>query len=105
MIFAIDFDRTIMNPYDVLPGYKMGRPYKGAKEYITRLFEEGHEIVIHTRRGESEQSAKVVENWMEYFEIPFTYITNMKPDADYFIDDKAVRFRGDWEKIREFIGG
>lgn len=96
LVFAIDFDGTIHNLQDRDEGRKMGKPFPGAKTALERINEAGHTILIHTCN-----SPKVVEKWMEYFEIPFHEIwqDKGKPVADYYIDDRAIRFRENWTDI------
>lgn len=93
-VAAIDFDHTIHNPEDRERGFKMGKPFAGAKEALTRLGELGAKIVIHTCRATD--TAEHVAAWLDYFEIPYDEITALKPMADVYVDDRAVPFLGDW---------
>ena len=84
---AIDFDGVIHNPKDREEGRKMGRPFPDSKESLARLKDAGHDIILHSTKPPS-----VVANWMAYYEIPYTTIWcgNGKPQADVYIDDKAI---------------
>jgi ribonucleotide monophosphatase NagD (HAD superfamily) len=97
---AIDFDGTIMDPTNVDPGFRMGNPMAEAQEVINYLYKQNYKIIIHTNRG---NSPKHVEDWLKFYHIPFDEVTNIKPNADYFIDDKALKFEGDWSKIKAVI--
>jgi predicted phosphatase len=35
---------------------------------------------------------------MKYYEMPYHEITNVKPTASYYIDDKAIHF-DNWTKV------
>ncbi len=89
MILAIDFDNTIMNPEDVPPGYSMGNPMPGCKEVLDYYREQGHTIIVHSHRAVHPEH---IIDWLRYFKIPFDQVTNIKPNADLFIDDKAKMF-------------
>ena len=92
MILAIDFDNVIHNPRDVVPPHKMGRPLTGAVDAMRRLRNDGHIIIIHSARPP--ERAKVIADWLAHFEIPYDSIWTSpgKPVADFYLDDKAVRF-------------
>lgn len=68
---------------------------KGAKEAICRLKEAGHTLIIHTARNKFTPVAE----WFAFYGIPYSTITNIKPNADVFIDDKAITFKT-WEELR-----
>lgn len=71
----------------------MGLPIPGAVKAVRDLKSMGNQIIIFTVRGDS----KHVRDWLQYYNVPFDSVTNVKPPADVFIDDRAVGFRGDWE--------
>jgi hypothetical protein len=61
----------------------------GAEEALKVLHECGYRIIIHSVRGDRPDH---IREWMEYYHLPFNEITRVKPAADYYIDDKAIRF-------------
>ncbi len=102
---AVDFDGTIHNQEDREPGYRMGKPFPGAKWALDVLRTAGVRIVIHTLRARPSEtvdgvrwdnSAQHVKDWLDYFDIPYDEVTALKPIADAYVDDKAVPFTGDW---------
>lgn len=101
MRICVDFDGVVHNPNDKDEGYKMGKPIEGARDAILKLKNEGNEIIIFTVRG---GTPHYVAEWMNFFNIPFDEITNIKPDdVAFFIDDHGLRFEGDWTKTLEDI--
>jgi hypothetical protein len=97
---AIDFD-------GVLHGYSKGwqegviydPPKDGAKEALASLSEKFNLVVFTTR-----EDLDAVGTWLETHELsPYiTSVTNSKPLAVAYIDDRAVRFEN-WVQVTEFI--
>jgi len=109
-ILAIDFDLTIcMSDYP-----KLGPMRKGAKEAITKLYNDGFGIVINTcREGHPLSDAM---HWLKDNDIPYHYVNcnfphlieHYKADcrkisADMYIDDKGVEELPSWDKIYKII--
>lgn len=92
MKIAIDFDGVIHDYMNPKAGRRMGEPIVGAKEALTKMRADGHEIIIFTVRAKNDADTKVVHDWMIYYSIPFDTITNIKQACDVYIDDKAIRF-------------
>lgn len=87
---AVDFDHVIHNPDDVEKGYKLGKPIQGAQEALQGLHRSGAIIVIHSVWADTTQRQEAISEWMHYFSIPYDFITNIKPDCDFYIDDKSI---------------
>ena len=81
------------------PGRTMGPPIEGAKEAMDLLRAQGHRLIIHTVRG---GRPKHVEDWLDYYKIPFDVVTDIKVQADVFLDDRAIRFEN-WKDAIEKI--
>ena len=111
MILSIDFDGTIVeNSYPEIGELKLN-----AKEVITRLYNEGHFILINTCRSgiyEGDCYKFLQEN-----NIPYHYINSNLPSqielykqdcrkisADIYIDDKNLMgIPDDWDVIYTLI--
>ena len=89
MILAIDFDGTIHDWLAPKPGRRMGPPIEGAREALQAFREAGHTIIVHTVRG---GEPKHVKDWLDYYLIPYHQVTNIKPAADWYIDDRGMHF-------------
>jgi ribonucleotide monophosphatase NagD (HAD superfamily) len=89
MLVGVDFDGVI-HDQKPLPGFKMGRPIKGAREALVRMKMRGDTVVIFTYRAL--RDTKHIADWLKYFEIPYDRISNIKENFDLIIDDKAVKF-------------
>jgi len=111
MIVAIDFDGTITD--DVNGKTFNLRP--NVLKNLQRLKDMGVEIWIYSTRTNLEQKKKLSEmgidcekelfDTLEKYRIPYDKVlmpedlANGKPLADVFVDDKAIGFVGDWDKI------
>ena len=96
-VIAVDFDGVIHDFKNPVPGRRMGPPIQGAQDALNRLRAQGYEIVVFTVWGD-EKGQKTISDFMNYYDLPFDRITNIKPNADAYIDDKAVRFTS-WEDV------
>ena len=100
-IIAIDFDETIT-----------ANPEK-AKESFRELRKRGHYIVIWSTRNNPKQHGenqpKMMEEMIKYLQshnIPYDEIDDGKTGkchAQVYIDDKAIRFKNNWDEILEEI--
>lgn len=75
----------------------MGAPVEGAKEALDRLANVGHTIIIFTVMAVTENGKQAVKDWLDYYDIMYHEVTAIKPNADVFLDDKAIRFIN-WEQ-------
>jgi hypothetical protein len=99
---AVDFDGVCHDPKNVKPGYKLGQPIAGAKEALTKLREDGAIIVIHSVWADTHQQCEAISKWCRYFDIPYDFVTNIKPDCDIYIDNKGYRFEN-WSDTLDYV--
>ena len=103
----VDFDGTIIKK---APDGKF-RMHNGAKAALDQMKANGYEIIIFTSRcADSEnrnakENTAVIHNYLTKNKIPHDRITAEKISADYYIDDKAIRFVGNWDHVMEKING
>lgn len=91
MILAIDFDGVVHDHKHPIEGRRMGAPIEGAKEALQIFKRRGDRVIIFSVWGDAVRQ-KVIADWLKFYAIPHDSITNIKPMADVYIDDKAIRF-------------
>lgn len=91
-VICVDFDDVLMDTKNINPGYRLGLPIDGAVPAMHKLAAEGNTLIVFTVRGGEARSKKAVEDWLNYFNIPFSTVTNIKVRADVYIDDRGIHF-------------
>src|SRR5258708_2390703 len=98
-ILAVDFDGVIHKySHGWMDGSCYDEPMEGALEMIQKLMEAGYQIVVFTAR----QPQGDVKDWLEKYNFPVMDITNEKPMALAYIDDRAIRFTN-WRDIGNYF--
>lgn len=99
-VICLDFDGVIHDPYDRLPGYRMGKPINGSRSGIETLLSLNAVVLVHTVRAPNREAAQHVYEWMAYFEYPQLLVLPTKPRADLYVDDQSwpMRFQGWFER-------
>jgi ribonucleotide monophosphatase NagD (HAD superfamily) len=92
---AVDLDGVIHDYEHPLKGKKMGGPIEGTQDALKRLKGLGWKIIVFSVWGDQK---KTIGDFMEYYHLPYDEITNQKPVADIYLDDKAVRFTS-WKDV------
>jgi hypothetical protein len=110
MIIAVDFDGTLHT--GTYP--EIGEPRPGAREYMKKLKEDGHFLILWTCREDGVLLEAV--NWLLWQGIPFDRVNDHEPEnkaryrgttrkvyADLYIDDKQVGGLPAWEEIYRYV--
>ena len=102
MRIVIDLDGTICPIKEAGESYENLKPLPQAAERIRELRDQGHYIIILTARNmKTCQSnlGKVMKNvgrttleWLDKYGIEYDEIYFGKPNAEIYIDDRAIRF-------------
>ena len=99
--------RASQNPLDgVLDEYtgkydenKIPDIRNGAKDFIIKLSKD-YKLILFTTRESSKAKDWLIENDINQY---FSEITNIKPPAYIYLDDRALKFDGNYDKTLEEI--
>lgn len=104
---AIDFD-GVLSAYTGWKGYgaPLDPPVEGAFQAIRDYQDAGLKVTIYTTRADSIESISRIERWltqhgMEHRRSDKIEITNKKPPAILYLDDRAYLFTGIFPTIEE----
>jgi hypothetical protein len=101
-LVCVDLD-GVLNTFDGWRGADYFHPPRpGAREFLEKLNALGYEIVIFTVRWRPH-----VEQWLDengLFGL-VSRVTNEKPAAHAYVDDRAICFRGDFDSAVDQIRG
>lgn len=100
-VVAVDFDGVVHDHKNKPIHSKMGPPIEGAFHALQRL-RNGYKIVIFCVWASDPEKREVIAGWLRSYGMPFDEITNIKPHAEFYIDDKAVRFTT-WDEVLDFV--
>lgn len=102
---CVDFDKTINSYASGWTGeFLPDGPISGAREALRRLCQD-YEVVIFSCRTHNNDGivdsvqVNLMKDWLDAHEIPYhdIYVGNRKPVCELFIDDRGLRFEGDWD--------
>lgn len=113
--FDIDEKRILIDFDQVIHKYSVGwiehiiydEPIPGAKEAIQELRDLGFKVIIFTSRlsettqginteNDVNEQRKMIEEWLDKYDIEVDGITAEKLPATLYIDDRAYCFTGKW---------
>lgn len=102
---AIDFDGVVhLNHNFVNSSIIPDAPVPGAFNAIEQLRRQ-YRVVIFSCRADSPAAIDAISDWLEVNGIEVDEVTNVKPHATVYIDDRAINFAGDWQDTLEQIEG
>jgi len=80
-------------------------PIHGTAKAIEKL-RERYRVVVNSSRCRSEAGRRAIERWLTRHQIEVDEVCEHKPPAMVYVDDRGLRFEGDWNdvaaKIHEF---
>ena len=109
----IDVDETIHVYEKGWDNGKLGDVIEGSKEALKWFRDQGFKIGIYTTRlaGENtdtERLERELLDWLKLKGFEFDFVTGKKLGARFYIDNKAVHFKGNWvdtlNEVKERMG-
>lgn len=109
---AIDLDGTLAQDSGDFP--EIGMMIDGADIAMGRLKDMGYRVWVYSCRtngysreeGTTEDQYNRIQNWLEENGIPYDEIVlpeDGKIFADFYVDDKALPFRGNWDEVLDQV--
>lgn len=92
MKIAVDFDGVLYDYDGKWRGGTLPLPAVPGAVESTRILAQQHELVVYSTRGWSKKHRERMAVWLNAQGIPYHAIAAHKPNADVYIDDKALRF-------------
>lgn len=95
MRYCFDIDGTLCTNTE--GAYEEARPFPAIIDRVNRLYEEGHDILLHTARGSTTgiDWRALTEQQLSEWGVKYHVLYMGKPTADLYVDDKAVNV-SDW---------
>lgn len=113
LTLSIDLDKTLCTLKTPEQTYLDVTPLPGAVEAMQSFKNAGMYLIINTARGMATFSGNVglinkhrvpeIIEWLNKNKIPFDEIVVGKPHCDFFIDDKNIEFKNNWNEIESKI--
>lgn len=98
---CIDFDGVLATYTGWKGRHHHGKPISGAKKFLKKLEKANIDFIVHSTRGD--EPAKLWK-WFEHHHLPMPIqITHKKVIATVYVDDRAVYFSGDFEKLAKTL--
>ncbi len=110
MRIVLDLDGVICPVKDPDASYADLEPIPGSVERISELKAAGHYLIVVTARHMATCEANVGQvvkrvgrltlDWMERYGVPYDEFHFGKPNAEVYVDDRALRFTG-WPDLTD----
>jgi len=97
MRLIIDLDGTICSEEKTY-SRSLAKLKPNALSTIKALKKQNYTIIIYSARSWSEY--EMTYDWLKKNKIPFDQLVLGKPIGDYWIDDRAIKFKN-WEEINK----
>jgi len=92
---CVDIDGTLLT-YEDYEKNKWGQPIPHAMYVLNEWIENDVHVVLFTARGEDEKSA--LEKHLKDYKVPYDTLIMGKPHADFYVDDRAIKFTR-WDEV------
>jgi hypothetical protein len=103
---------TICLDFDgVLHGYSQGwhdgtiydPPTPGSVAAVRRLYDHGYNLVVCSCRASAPKQREDIRAYVRKHYGIIVTVSDTKPPAVVYIDDRAVEYRGDWDEVLEKV--
>ena len=97
MIYCFDIDGVLC--INTNGKYEKAEPFSDVIAKVNALYDSGHRIILYTARGSTtgHDWREFTENQLRLWGVKYHELFMGKPDADVYVDDKAMNLT-DWER-------
>ena len=96
---ALDIDGVLaQHSKGAFQAGQIGDPVPGALEFVQRLLDNDYKVVIYSARP-----VGLIYQWLNQHKFPSLQISEGKPVASCYVDDRAITFIGDFNNILQEI--
>jgi uncharacterized HAD superfamily protein len=99
MKLIIDIDGTICEENRQF-SRSLAKPLPNAVKSLKALKKKGYILILYSARTWAEYEMTL--NWLKSYDIPFDQLILGKPEGDYWIDDRAIKYTN-WKEVLENI--
>lgn len=100
---VVDFD-GVLHSYiagwkgaDVIPD----EPTPGAQAFVRTMLDAGWDVVIVSTRAREPDGRRAIVTWLAAHDFPALDVQHEKPPALVYLDDRAMRFDGEWPTVAQ----
>jgi hypothetical protein len=100
---VLDFD-GVLHDYDEWRGAEViGEPVEGALDFVWWLKERGYGLRIISVRAAHEGGKVAIQKWLKKHGFPKISVSHEKKGGCLYIDDRAIRFEGDFDQMYQYL--
>ena len=101
---CLDFDGVLHSYASGYTGIEVvDDPTPGAQRFIEHLIAKGYKVVIQSARAAEHGGTDAINLWLAKNDFPKMEVTSTKPKAVLYLDDRGMRFEGDFGEVERFI--
>jgi sulfur carrier protein ThiS len=101
---ALDFDGVLHPCRRGWTGHAAEEdPVPGALRFVRRLLDLGWTVIVYSARAKHSEGRAGIRKWLAKHGFPPLHVSVGKPTACAYLDDRAVRFDGDWDAIQHLF--
>jgi len=104
LTIALDFDGVLHEHSRGFTGLVPEEPpVRGAQDFVRDLLDDGFKVVIFSHRAATKAGKDGIVEWLIEHGFPEMDVSDKKPASEVYVDDRSLRFEGDFDDAYAFI--